>query len=316
LFFDGSVLALDVVLEVAPAAMGSLSRIAVGDVVSLADFPGGDRPRSLEYRPGFGVGQNSSRRSFFVSCFVLSLFCFCRKTITKHFLPTQAYQPRYRHSRHLDTYSGETPGYPELEFHVLEPLTWQREDGRWVTRLRRCGEEDYLCAKLRLACGRDCPRKKRDKKTHRLATKCLCPRQLYVSLGDRKGEEAYSRLCGWIKDGMLESRRFSDESWLRRRGRDRVVVHHARPAVEEDSECKVVWVKDDSRFEGLQPCTPAEHDALHAAVVPAAVEAVPAVPKPVPVPPVQSAHEGQIDVLIQEGVKRGRPKGRKRKRRA
>ena len=90
-----------------------------------------------------------------------------------------------------------------------------------------------------------------------------------------------------------------------------MVVHHARPAVEEDSECNVTWVKDDSRFEGLQPCTPAEHDALHASMVPAVAEVMPALPAPVPV---QSAHEGQIDALIQEGVKRGRPKGKKRKR--
>ena len=239
--------------------------ISRGDVVSLAGFPGGDRPRSLEFR----------------------------------------------HTRHLDAYEGEQPGYPELDFHAVEPLAWQDEDGRWVTRLRRRGEEEYLCGKLRRACGKDCPRTRRDEKTHRRARECACPRQLYVSLESRSGrktDEAYSRLCAWVKDGMQLPRRFSREWWLRRTGRDRVVVHHERPPVEQDSEVAVCWVKDDSKFEGLHPCTPAEHEEWHAAMAPSGEgRAPPAQRAPAPQQRAQSAHERHIGDLIEKGVPRGRP---------
>lgn len=251
--------------------------ISHGDIVSLAGFPGGDHPK------------------------------------------------KFRHSRHLDAYEGEQPGYPEFEFHVVEPLAWQdKADGRWVTRVRRRGEEEYLRAKLRRACGKDCPRTRRDEKTHRLAKTCDCPRQLHLSLESRtrrkgapvpKTEEAYSRLCGWIKDGMQLPRRFPSEWWLRRTGPNRVVVHHERPPVEQDSEVAVSWVKDDSQFAGLHPVTPAEHEEWHAAMqasrgedrAPAAQRA------PAPKQRAQSAHERHIDALIGEGVPRGRPLKRRKR---
>ena len=244
--------------------------ISLGDTVSLADFPGGDRPME------------------------------------------------FRHERH-DQYSGETPGYPGVDFHVVEPLTWQGEDGRWMTRLHRRGEvpeeDGYLPGFLRKACGEDCPRTKRDEKGRKSNT-CDCARQLHVSLvrrGGRKGEEAYSRICGWIKDGMVLPRRFSSEQWLRRKGADRVEVHHERPPVEQESEFSVRWVKDDSKFSGLYPCTPAEHREWHRHAA-----ADPGVPAPAPVCPVpaesRSPSEKHVDQLIQEGIRRGRPPGRKSKR--
>ena len=59
-----------------------------------------------------------------------------------------------------------------------------------------------------------------------------------------------------VKDGMrVEGRRFPEaEWWLRRCGAERVVVHHALPTVEDDSERRgLIYVKDDSRFAGLVP---------------------------------------------------------------
>ena len=80
----------------------------------------------------------------------------------------------------------------------------------------------------------------------------------------RKSEEAYSRVCAWVGDQRREGGpRFTRAQWLRRRGADRVVVHHDREPVEQESEVAVVWVKDDSLFGGLVACTPREHDALH-----------------------------------------------------
>ena len=84
------------------------------------------------------------------------------------------------------------------------------------------------------------------------------------SRSGRATEQPYSRICAWVKDGMAQQRRFTDHDWLLRRGTGRVVVHHSRPAVREDAEHSARLVKDDSRFSGLVPCTPAEHDALHA----------------------------------------------------
>ena len=245
--------------------------ISFGDTVSLADFPGGDRP------------------------------------------------VEFRYERH-DQYPGETPGFPDIQFHVVEPLTWQGEDGRWMTRLHRRGEDPekkgYLPGFLRKACGMDCPRTRRDEKGRKIKT-CDCARQLHVTLAtrtDRKGEEAYSRICGWVKDGMIPPRRFSSVQWLRRKGTDRVEVHHERPPVEEESEVCVRRVKDDSRMAGLHPCTPAEHREWHAAMAPDARALVSGASGPEPVD-VRSAYEKHVDRLIREGVKRGRPPGKKGKRR-
>lgn len=249
--------------------MAAPGPIAMGDIVSLATFPGGDRPMA------------------------------------------------FRHERH-DQYTGETPGFPGIDFHVREPLAWQDEDGRWRTRLHRHGEDPeesgYLPALLRKTCGTDCPRKKRDEKGRKFRT-CDCARQLRVTLvtrSERKTDEAYSRVCGWIKDGMILPRRFSPEQWLRRKGADRVEVHHER-AVEQESEFTVIRVKDDARFAGIHPCTPAEHREWHAAE-----PVAPSAPAPGSVCPVpadtRSPAEKYVDQLIQEGVKRGRPPGRTSKR--
>lgn len=216
-------------------------------VMELADFPGGDRPLEL------------------------------------------------RHERHGD-YPGDEPGYPDYEFEIEEPLARQLFDddwnGRWATRIRRksdgtyrgrMGAEKgekraaratslylwvrYLPAKLRRACDKDCERKKPGAaRKRKRAETCRCPMQLYVTLhtrSGRKSEEAYSRICAWVKD-QQDGPRFTREEWLRRRGAQRVVVHHSRPTVEHDAEGAEARVKDDSLFEGLVPCTPAEHDEFHA----------------------------------------------------
>lgn len=261
--------------------MGSPSCIAVGDVVSLADFPGGDRPRSLEYR----------------------------------------------HSRHVDAYSGETPGYPELEFEATEPLAWQevRPGGPWRTRIRSRGGGEYLEAHMVSACGENCKRRKSKAKQKR-ASSCTCPRQLHVTLSGRSGhphKEVYARICGWVKDGMEPSGRlFTRDAWLRRSGPDRVVVHHENAPLEHDAEDAVVFVKDDTTFAGLEPCTPAQHEVRHtvmraaqaAAEVEAAAEAAEPVPAPAPAVVIQDPMIAHREAVIAEGVPRGRPPKRRRGR--
>ena len=240
-----------------------------GDVVSLADFPGGDRPR------------------------------------------------RFRHSRHED-YEGEEPGFPELEFEVLEPLAWQAErpGGRWLTRIRARGGSDYLAAYLGQACEpRSCPRLLA-KQWNQRAVECQCPRQLRVTLSTRTGRrvaEMYSRICGWIGDGMREDgRKFTAENWLRRWGENRVVVHHANPPVEDDAEDGPTMLKDDATFAGLEPQTPAEHDRAHAALAALRPAAAAARRRPAAAAAPGRDRDDAVRALVAEGVPRGRPSKRGR----
>ena len=126
----------------------------------------------------------------------------------------------------------------------------------------------YLAAKLRKACDQNCEKRKpvESKRRRQRAVTCTCPMQLYVSMetrSGRKSEEAYARVCAWVRD-QRDGPRFAPEQWLRRTGPNRVVVHHSRPTVEHDAEDREARVKDDSLFEGLTPCTPAEHEQYHA----------------------------------------------------
>ena len=253
--------------------MGSPSRILLGDVVSLADFPGADRPRE------------------------------------------------FRHSRHED-YEGETPGYPEFEFEVVEPLTWQayRPGGPWMTRIRPRGGDGFLPAYLANVCDpHSCPRLLAKKKRQR-RVECACPRQLCVHLEsrtDRRTTEFYSRICGWVKEGMrADGRRFTSEQWLRRSGPSRVLVHHASPPLENDAEDGPLMLKDDTRFAGLEPQTPAEHEAAHAALNAVLGGRAPS-PRPVAGVPTAVAvpeKDAAVAALIEEGLPRGRPPKRARGR--
>jgi hypothetical protein len=203
---------------------------------------------------------------------------------------------------------------------VEEPLTWQahRPGGTWMTRIRPRGGGDFLPASITDVCDpRSCPRRLAKAK-HQKQVACACPRQLRVVLKRRSGRQAtefYSRICGWIKEGMrADGRRFKQEEWLRRSGGNRVLVHHASPPLEHDAEDGPLLLKNDTRFAGLEPQTPAEHEAAHAALNAVLGEAAarPLVGAPaVPVP----GRDTAIAELIAEGVPRGRPPKRARTKR-
>ena len=234
-------------------------------------------------------------------------------------------RPReFRHSRHED-YEGETPGYPELEFEATEPLAWQevRPGGPWLTRIRPRGGGDFLPAHLAQGCDpKSCPRLIA-KRTHQRQEKCSCPLQLRVTLSTRTGRrctEFYSRICGWVKDGMRsDGRRFTSDEWLRRRGSARVVVHHANPPVEHDAEEAPLLLKNDTVFAGLEPQTPAEHEAVHAALN--KVLGHGAAARPAPAPAGAAGKRGHdlhdrdaaVTALVAEGLPRGRPPKKRRK---
>ena len=250
--------------------------ISFGDSVSLAGFPGGDRP-----------------------------------------VP-------FRHSRHED-YEGEQPGYPDVDFVVSEPLTWQAErpGGPWLTRIRPRDGGDFLPAYLARVCDpKTCPRLIA-KSARQRQEKCSCPLQLRVTLSTRTGRrttEFYSRICGWVRDGMrTDGRRFTSDEWLRRRGSARVVVHHANPPVEHDAEDGPLVLKNDTVFAGLEPQTPAEHEAVHAALNkvlghgadgaasrPARASAGAAGKR-------ARDRDAAVTALVAEGLPRGRPPKKRRK---